>query len=339
MKLATYYKTEKNTFCRLVNLDETELTGYEKIYIFSESKQHTDIPEAFRRANNVIFGGTAFTNGTYVPFENSFIDYTLPKPSIYANFLKEKMNAGVPELEIERLLDSTYYRWHAGEEELPLPATRRRKRFYIYDIDFFQPGWRNILEKILEREPSSINLIHPAHYTKISDFLEVRENTLIARGNDAFLDLDIPLKETPVLMKRYKQRLLATILQTSHVYLSLGGSFYYKSQYLKDMIYKLNLLYVFWSNDIPMKIKYEEPKIGCIDPLADLSNLIATWSQRETKNTKSIEERLPKERGRVKISSAREQLEMVLERYPSAKTLFRQTLETVKKGGTWHHGY
>lgn len=37
MKLATYYKTEENLFCRLINLDETELTSYDKIYIFSEA--------------------------------------------------------------------------------------------------------------------------------------------------------------------------------------------------------------------------------------------------------------------------------------------------------------
>lgn len=62
MKLAEYYKYEENKYCRLINLDETELTGYEKIYIFSENDNCIDIPEAFRRANNIILGGSAFTN-------------------------------------------------------------------------------------------------------------------------------------------------------------------------------------------------------------------------------------------------------------------------------------
>jgi len=39
MKLATYYRNEKNTFCRLIDLDETELTCYDKIYFFSESEK------------------------------------------------------------------------------------------------------------------------------------------------------------------------------------------------------------------------------------------------------------------------------------------------------------
>lgn len=162
---------------------------------------------------------------------------------------------------------------------MPLPAIRNRHRIYIYDIDFFQEGWRKIIDRMMARKPSSINFIHPAHYKKVSDFLEVRENFLIAKSNDAYLDLDIPLKETPILMKHYKNRLLATIVANSQVYLSLGGSFHYRTDYFKDIIYKLNLLYVFWSNSIPIKIKYEEPTFGCYNPISDISKLIATWSQ------------------------------------------------------------
>jgi hypothetical protein len=80
-------------------------------------------------------------------------------------------------------------------------------------------------------------------------------------------------------MKHYKNRLLATIVANSQVYLSLGGSFHYRTDYFKDIIYKLNLLYVFWSNSIPIKIKYEEPTFGCYNPISDISKLIATWSQ------------------------------------------------------------
>lgn len=339
MKLATYYQTEENKFCRLINLDETELDGYEKIYVFSESKNHITIPEPFKRADNVIFGGTAFTNGIYVPFKNKSIDYTIARPRIYANFLKEKYQAGLKEIEITRLLDNSYYRWHAGDATLPLPAIKKRHRIYIYDREFFQEGWRKIINKMMDRGPSSINFIHPAHYKHISDFLEVRENALIARGNDAFLDLDIPLKETPILMQHYKNRLLAVISASSQVYITLGGSFHYQSDYLKDIIYKLNLLYVFWSCKIPLKIKYEEPTLGCYNPIADLSKLISTWSQGETCNYKSIIDRIPKDKKMTEIRPEREQLRVILDRYPSSETLFRQTTETAKQGGFWKYGY
>ena len=339
MKLATYYQNEENQFCRLINLDETEFGGYDKVYVFSESKDFVTVPEAFRRAPNVIYGGTAFTNGIYVPFENKLIDYTLARTRIYADFLKDKYQAGLSEVEVKRLLENSYYRWHAGDAVLPLPAIKKRHRIYIYDRDFFQEGWRKIINRMMDRKPSSINFIHPAHYKKISDFLEVRENALIAKGNDAYLDLNIPLKETPILMKHYKNRLLAVINPSSQIYLSLGGSFYYQTDYLRDIIYKLNLLYVFWSNNIPLKIKYEEPTIGCYNPIPDLSKLIATWTQGETCNYKSIIDRIPKDKKLTEIRPEREQLRVILDRYPSSETLFRQTTETAKKGGFWKYGY
>ena len=339
MKLATYYQREENKFCRLINLDEQEFGGYEKVYIFSESKNYVTVPDAFKRATNIIYGGTAFTGGKYVPFENKLIDYTIARPRIYTDFLRQKMQAGLDNKEVNRLLDNSYYRWHAGDEELPMPAVLKRHRIYIYDIDFFQDGWRKVINKMLARNPSSINFIHPAHYRKISDFLEVRENSLIAKGNDAYLDLNIPLKETPILMKHYKNRLLAVIVPSSQVYLSLGGSFHYQTDYFKDIIYKLNLLYVFWSYNIPLKIKYEEPTIGCYNPIPDLEKLISTWTQGETCNYKSIIDRIPKDKKMTEVRPEREQLRVILDRYPSSETLFRQTTEIVQKGGFWRYGY
>ena len=219
-----------------------------------------------------------------------------------------------------------------------MPAIQKRHRIYIYDKDFFQEGWRNIIDKMVDRKPSSIHFIHPSHYKKISDFLEVRENGLIARGNDAYLDLNIPLKETSILMKHYKNRLLAVITPSAQVYLSLGGSFHYKIDYYKDIIYKLNLLYVFWSCGIPMKIKYEEPNLGCFNPIPDISKLIATWTQGETSKVKTIVDRIPKDKSLSDIRPEREQLEVILQKYPSQKNLFYQTIETVKQGGFWKYG-
>ena len=339
MKLATYYQAEENKFCRLIGLNETEFGGYDKIYIFSESKDFITVPEALKRAPNVIYGGTAFTNGKYIPFENKLIDYTIAKPRIYLNFLKEKRAAGLPDKEIERLLDNSYYRYKAGDDTLPLPPVYKRKRLYVYDIDFFQEGWRDIMNRMEARKPSSIHFIHPMRYRKISDFLEVRENALVAKNYGSFLDLNIPLKETPILMKHYKNRLLAVIVPSSQVFLPLGGSLHYQSDYFKDIIYKLNLLYVFWSCGIPLKIKYEEPTLGCYNPISDLEKLISTWSQGETCNYKSIIDRIPKDKKLSEVRPEREQLRVILDRYPNTETLFRQTTETVKKGGFWKHGY
>ena len=89
MKLATYYKAEKNTFCRLIDLNETELSIYDKIYFFSESEKSINVPNTFKTINNIIFGGTYFTK-QYMPFEETLIDYTIPRPTIYKEILKKK---------------------------------------------------------------------------------------------------------------------------------------------------------------------------------------------------------------------------------------------------------
>ena len=104
------------------------------------------------------------------------------------------------------------------------------------------------------------------------------------------------------------------------------------------MIYKLNLLYTFWSCNIPLKIKYEEPTLGCYNPFTDLSKLIATWTQGDTKKYKTIIERIPKDKSMTEIRPERAQLELLIQRYPSAKMLFHQTMETTKKGGLWKYG-
>jgi len=75
--------------------------------------------------------------------------------------------------------------------------------------------------------------------------------------------------------------------------------------------------------------------IGCYNPISDISKLIATWSQGDTKDYKSIIDRIPKDKKLSDRRPEREQLEIILEKYPASNTLFRQTTETAKKGGIW----
>ena len=56
MKLASYYKKNKNHFCRLLTFDDTDLKSYEKIYIFSELHSNLKLPDHFLRQDNIIFG-------------------------------------------------------------------------------------------------------------------------------------------------------------------------------------------------------------------------------------------------------------------------------------------
>ena len=335
MKLAEYYRSEENRYCRIINLDETELSAYEKIYIFSENDSCINIPDAFRRASNIIYGGSAFTNKIYIPFENELIDYTLPRPAIYGNLLKEKYLAGAKEKDIGHILDDSYYRRFAGKNELPIPPILKRKRVYIYDRNFFMEGWDQIIQEITDRKPSSVNFIHPIHIYKLSDFFAIRENSIISKTNDIFLDINIPLKDINYMMQHYKKKLLELIMPTSQVFLSLGGSYDYQIEYYKNFIYKLNLLYALWANRIPIRLKYEEPTLGHYDPLYELSKLVATWSGSPVRKSQTIYGRMPKNSKLENILAAKEQSRILVERFPQQKILFMQTTASLSKMGRW----
>lgn len=332
MKLATYYRLEENTFCRLISLNEKELSQYDKIYFFSEANKFPNIPEAFLRADNVIYGGTAFTE-KYIPFKNSIIDFTIPRLSIYKDFLKEKYNNGVRAKIIEHVLEDSYYRIYAGEEILPLPPIRKNKRVFIYDKDLLSRPWQDIINSIALKKPSGIHTIHPIICRTITDFKNIRNCASIARGNEIILDFNIPLEEVPYLLKNYEKFFLAEIVKTSNIFLTLGGNFNSTFKYYKDLIYKMNLLYSFWSKKIPIKIKYIEPSIGVKDCLKPLSSFIATWSNN-IENKQTINERITY-KNKKKISEAMIARDNLLKFHPTAQDLFNQTFKAISERRYW----
>ena len=333
MKLATYYRLEENTFCRLISLEEKELDSYEKIYFFSESARPPVVPEAFLRANNVIYGGTGFTNN-YIPFENQLIDYTIPKPSIYKEFLKQKYSEGVKAKVIEHVLDDSYYRNYAGNNKLPLSPIYPRKRVFLFDKDFFYPDWQLTIETISEKHPASILRIHPIVCKKLSQYFELRNQPKIARNSHIILDINIPLEEIPYMLRHYKNLFLADIVSTSNVFITLGGTLKSCSHYYRDYIYKLNLLYSFWSCGIPIKIRYEWPHIGVIDPVQHLSLLTEKWANGKTKNDKTLVEKTTL-KSKKNIPPERAEKDTLIKLYPSAKNLFSQTYNLILQRGYW----
>ena len=333
MKLATYYRNEENTFCRLINLDEEELSSYSKIYFFSESEIFPEIPPAFKKANNIIFGGTAFTY-SYEPFDNSIIDFTLPKLEVYKEFLKQKYQDGIKTKIINHILDDTYYRNYAGKERLPLPPVIPNKRVFLYDKDFFYPDWEDTINEITARRPSSIFRIHPIVCNKLSDYFKLRSQQKISRTSSIILELEIPLNEVNYMLKKYSNLFLADITKNSNIFLSLGNTFRTNFNYYKDYIYKLNLLYSFWSYEIPIKIKYIQPQIGSKDPIVHLSKLTESWACGKTKLTRTLAERTtPKSKKNIPIELSEKNL--LLKFYPEAEDLFNQTFTDIHNRRYW----
>ena len=144
------------------------------------------------RADNVVFGGTAFTNGVYIPFENEIIDFTLARPTIYKELLKQKYNDGIRTKVIEHILDDSYYRMYAKDKLLPIPPIRYNKRLFLYDKDILVTGWQDIFNKIVERRPAAIVPIHPVICHTVTDFFTIRAFPKFSRQAAIILDIDIP---------------------------------------------------------------------------------------------------------------------------------------------------
>ena len=333
MKLATYYKKEENHFCRLLTLDEQELESYDKIYFFSESSKYPVIPTHYLRADNVIYGGTAFTK-KYIPFKNEIIDYTIPKPTIYKDFLKDKYNDGIKAKIIAKVIDDTYYRIYAGENKLPIPPIKFQKRIYLYDKDFFYPDWKETLEEIIARNPITILRIHPVVCHTLAEYFSLRSYEKFARSNEIILDLNIPLDEVSYMLHHYKKLFLADITKTSSVYLPIGGTLPSQAKYFRDFIYKLNLLYSFWSAGIMIKLKFIEPDIGVKNPVQNISILAARYADISRNRNLDIilNEKIHK---RKKDNLYKDEYDLLLKFYPSAKELFNQSFNKLQQRGLW----
>lgn len=336
MKLATYYKTEERQYCRLIGLNEKDLDNYDKIYFFSEHN-NKNIPMQFLSSKNVVFGGTAFTKQIYIPFENSLIDFTIPRPAIYKEFLQEKYTDGIKSKVITHVLDDAYYRIYAGKDKLPIPPIHNRKRIFLFDRNIFYPDWQQIMQNIAERNPSAIMCTHPITCRTLTQYFNIRNCEKFARTNIIILDLNIPLEETYYMFKEYKNLFLADIMPTSNIFLPIGGTYHSTNHYGQDLIYKLQLLYCFWSHKIPIKLLFIEPEMGINNPLANLEKLTAIWaknvitSSEQAKST-SLEKRILANKGK-KIEA--KEYEKFLGYFPKAKTLFKYTYNQIFEGGIW----
>lgn len=334
MKLATYYYIEENHFCRLLSLDDGELDSYDKIYFFSELGHKLLIPPQFKLANNVIYGGSAFTGFKYLPFENKIIDYTIPRVTIYKDFLKQKYHEGFKNLVISHTLDDTYYRMYAGNNRLPIPAIKSKQRVYLFDRSFFYPDWQDIIKDIADRKPTGIYRIHPIVCNTLTDFFQARNCNKLARSIEYILDLKIPLNEVDYMIKHYKKLFLADVAKTSRVYLPLKSNLATKESYYRNLIYTFNLLYAFWACNIPIRIYREETPIGVTNnPIIELEEAMATWSNSSVQKSREANKTLLQRIGKNKKLLC--QYEDLINEKPYVNVLFNQSYENLSKKGVW----
>lgn len=327
MKLATYYK-EQNVHNRLI-LPGEPVGQYEKIFCFSEKP--CTVPDDLKKSFNVIYGGSYFTGGKYVPFENSIIDYTVPQLGVYYPFLKQyKVEPKI----INDFLDNAYYRMGLEPQLYPAPVIQTQHRLYIYDTNpIARDDWQRVFTKLLEHKPSAIYFVHPLYCTSLNQFFALRKFSKISRENEIVLKLNVPPNEVGLMFKKYLHLMLADITVSGKTYLQLGGDYPTVTQYYQDLVYTLNLLYCFWAKGVPMKIKYKEPPFGKITPVDNLSRMIEAWSDisYSYKRTTTLNDQFY-----VAMDDVRRKEYANLERnFPSVRNLFNQTYEGLKIRKYW----
>ena len=332
MKLSEYYKIEKGEYVKLILPQEKDFEGYEKIYFRSDTTNN--IPDYYKN-KKITFGGIAFEEGNYIPLENELMEYSLPRTNIYKNFLSEKFSQGMPAKEINNFLDNTYYRIYYKNEILPIPRVKTNKKVFIYDKEFFIPNIYDILKEISDRKPSGIYRIFPIYCENFEQFLDIRKIPKFSRANEIIFNYKKNFEEVKEEIKKYYKILKAEITFINPVYIPFG---YDKDSpktilsYSRELIRGLNMLYLFWSKDIPIKLKYLKPPYGENNPYESLFIKAEHWSNLIPANYKDKELRSLLVRGKEK-----NQFKELLKYFPYSNNLFKQTYSNLKTMGGWDY--
>lgn len=288
MKLSSFltFDSGAREFCRLLSPDEPDLEAYEEIHFFAEN-ENCVIPNLVRAHPNAHYHGLYFTDGVYKPFERELIEYTIPRPYIYVEYLKKRLAENLNNYReihaLKKFLNSTYYRAYVNGKILPIPAIKRKERLYLYDRNFFFDGWEAVIDEITARNPSMIVCVHPIHCKTMGQYLRVREYEKLARGNEVWWDLPVPLTDINYLFKHYYAELKNDITIPAQVYLPIGGNSLVMDSYcVRELTYKLNLLYSFWARSIPLKLRYVRPTTGHRNPMEELFEELEEWGSIST---------------------------------------------------------
>lgn len=332
MKLANYCRNEENKQCRLI-LPGEELNIYDRIYYYSEFIK--SVPIDIRRNKNVIYGGTALTRGEYIPFKDNYIEYMTPQIDIYKEFLRGKYTDGVKSKEINKFLESGYYRMKAGNDLLPFPPTYHNRLFYIYDRDFLTDGWENVINKLIARHVRTIIPVHPIYCKNLNDFFKIRSYNKISRTASFIFDFDIKLDVLSNYLEKNRIQLLSEVLVSTSAFVPFGGNKPTTKLYIENLIDALNRLYCYWTKGIPVKLKYIEPSLGNYNSIDSLSKIIETWTVNSIckYNQHSIVSFL--KCYNQKYSEELELVQKIQNVYPLNRDLFNQTWTNLKDRRIW----
>ena len=280
MKTAAYLKTEQDDLVILIT-DLTNAANYNKVYFFSD-KPLEDLPKEIFLMDNIIL------YGKYLDPLPQIIEHMMPDITIYHDVVQTRLiNKITSTNRALQFLDSIYYQAYGSKgERLPLPPSSRKKRFYIYDEDFlsYEDCW-NIFKEIEERAPTGIYTIKPIQCHTLKQFFTLREDyEKVSRANKIILDYFVPLHHFETYFGKYKLKLLGEITKNSEVYVYLGKNYganaYGEVFYLKNLYHSLNLIFSYWSRNIPIKAEMFITE-DAVNPYKEIFQALRQWTNHE----------------------------------------------------------
>lgn len=280
MKTSAYLKTEQDDLVILIT-DLTNTANYKEVYFFSD-KPLEELPKEIFLMDNV------HLYGKYLEPVPQIIEHMAPDITIYHDVVQSRLvKKVVSTSRALQFLDSIYYQAYGSKgERLPLPPSEKRKRFYLYDEDFLSKEncWE-IFREIEERTPTGIYTIKPIQCHTVKQFFTLREDyEKVSRTNKIILDYYVPLHHFETYFGKYKLKLLGEITKNSEVYIYLGKNYganaYNEVFYLKNLYYSLNLIFSYWSRNIPIKAELFIPDDG-VNPYKEFFEALRLWTNND----------------------------------------------------------
>lgn len=328
MKMATYLKRyEKKPYRLLTSLEQ--ILNCEKVYFFTNQIVE-EIPTEVFFYDNIEFYGEYMSEVLSPLIQHMAPDVSLYKEEIQKRIAEDKVSSA----KALSFLDSIYYQAKINGETLPVPPMSSKKKIYIYDKDFlgYEDCWE-ILDKIIEKRPSTIHMTEMIQCHTMKQFLFLREEyEKVSRANKIALDYFVPLHQLEVYFGKYKMKLLGEITKNSSVYIYLGKCYgaqaYNNTFYVKNILYCLNLLFSYYSRNIPIMAEIYYPKFEEDNPYIEIYKAIKSWANNEDWDI------ILQDSFRTKLQ--KEKLKQLLDKHPIMKPFFSYSKNKLKDTrGIW----
>ena len=285
MKLSSYYKrNEPKEHIRLLT-DTVQMMNCDLVYFLS-NKLLEEIPDEIFMTENIKF------YGKYLPDDiPNLIHHMPPDVSIYNEVVQKRLTDDkVGTAKALSFLDSIYYQAFVNEQLIPVPPMAPKTRVYLYDKDILgnESCWK-VFDSIIKKRPSTICCVETIQCHTISQFLYLREEyEKVSRANKIILDYYVPPHQFEKYFGKYKLKLLGEITTNSNISIYLGKNYgadsYTSTFYIRNIAYCINLLFSYYSRNIPIFSEIYYPPTKELNPYIEIYKAIRSWSNSDNKD-------------------------------------------------------